>query len=111
MKSGRVQKVEFADPMERPEIFQLATALLHAWEARGEGAKAGSSYEVLSSAAKNFFALSLMGEVGKVAAFDHRVHESLGPAAEGRVVLLRPWVEHEIEGIRKVVIRGIVRQA
>lgn len=101
--------LEFVMKSERPEMPQLALALLRAWEARETGDAARGAFEALEGVCGKFFGIRLGGEAGSRVMFDHRFHESEHGLREGgMVVIRRPWVEWRDGQQWKVLIRALV---
>ncbi len=104
-------RVEYASGSERPEISQLALALLRSWEARGDSRHAQEAHETLKDVCEKFFNLRFRGEVGSPTEPDSRLFQMEGGSLPGgEFVIRRPWIEWR-DGDVWVVMRGVVAKA
>lgn len=91
-------------------LERMATLLLAAWDAKEDGARAQQLFTLFAGICKTAFRMNLAGEVGSSIVFDAVFHESgeksIVPGE--RVQLLRPWVEWQEGGVRRVIVRGLV---
>jgi hypothetical protein len=105
-------QVEYASGSERPEISQLALALLRSWEARGDSRHAQEAHETLKDVCEKFFNLRFRGEVGSRGEPDSRLFQMEGGSLPGgEFVIRRPWIEWRDGDVWKVVLRGVIAKA
>jgi hypothetical protein len=105
-------RIEHASGSERPEISQLALALLRTWDAKGDSRHAQEAHETLKDVCEKFFNLRLRGDVGSKAEPDSRLFQMEGGSHPGGTfVIRRPWIEWRDEDAWKVVLRGIIAKA
>lgn len=105
------QPLTLSDASEDLRIPQVGTALLSSWEAHDDSPRAAESFRFLNEVAQKFFNLKICGSVGSVVDFDPKVHQfPNAPIGEGRVVIVRPWVEWAEGSRSKVIIRAIVEK-
>jgi hypothetical protein len=91
-------------------LERMATLLLAAWDAKDDGAKAQQLFVLFAGICKTAFRMNLSGEVGSSLVFEAVFHESGEKSIlrGERVRLLRPWVEWQEGGVRRVIVRGLV---
>jgi len=105
-------QVEYASGAERPEISQLALALLRSWEARGDSRHAQEAHETLKDVCEKFFNIRFRGEVGSRGEPDSRLFQMEGDSLPGGgFVIRRPWVEWRDGDAWRVVLRGVLAKA
>ena len=105
-------QVEHVSAANRPEISQLALALLRAWDARADSRNAGEAYDTLKDVCDRFFNLRLGGDVGATVQPDSRLFQIDGESRpEGGFVLRRPWAECRDADTWRIVIRGVISRA
>jgi hypothetical protein len=105
------EKIEYANPAERPEIRQAAALLLFLFDTRNQSPELEEAFDRYNAIAENQFSLYLRGEVESTMSFDARIHESPedgDPSSLLLVKVIRPWVEWYKPPDARVVIRGIV---
>ena len=95
---------------DKVETTQLASALLRAWAAKDEGAKANDAFKELQSILRSFFGIELKGNAGDLQVYNPRLHEfAPGVRPTSEVKLLHPWVECSSGTTVRVVIKALVR--
>lgn len=109
IKASALGEVEFVSRSERPEISQLAAALLRSWDARNDSRTANEAFQVLEDVCKRFFNVRLGGAIGATVRMDPRLYEvEGGTKPEDILVIRRPWVEWREGEAWKVIIRGVI---
>lgn len=103
------EKIDYANPAERPEMRQAASLLLYLYDLRIRSQELQEAFERYRSLVEQQFKLHLRGSVGAIIPFDPRLHECDSLAMSGtRVKVLRPWVEWYSPPEARTVIRAIV---
>lgn len=98
------------DVADRLETTQLGSALLRAWAAKDEGAKANEVFVELGLVLKNFFGIELRGNAGDAGTYNPRLHElAQGERPTPRVRLVHPWVECSSGPTVRVLIKALVK--
>jgi hypothetical protein len=110
-RTASLNPMTFVDDSENALTHQMAAALLSSWEAREASSRANEAFRQLSTVARKFFNIRIGGEIGRVVEFNARVHEFPHQSAgEGRVRIVRPWVEWDDRSRTRVIIRAVVQK-
>ncbi len=104
-----LEKIDYANPAERPEMRQAASLLLYLYDVCIQSPELQEAFDRYRSLVEQQFSLQLRGAVGAIIPFDPRLHESESLAVLGtKVRILRPWVEWFSPPDARTVIRAIV---